>query len=183
MAATMTPPPLPTKRKALHPTATWVPISVGLIFLFFIGRYAFDRLSLSRKIAARMGEIRKVGHPVTLAELNQWYAQVPSEENAAHIYARAFANLSLAATNSSELPLLGRGKLPPRTQPLSDKSRKAIAVLLAENHAALELLHEGASRRRCRYPIDMRPGLKTLLPHLSKLKTSAQLLELNALTQ
>src|SRR5437867_1349341 len=180
-AAPMNPPALPRPRKAPFPTGRWVLIGVGLILLFFIGKYAFDRLSLSRKIAARLGAIRKAGYPVTLAELNQWYMDVSSEENAAQIYARAFSSLSLRNTNSAVLPILGRGKLPPRTAPLSDESKKAVEDLLAMNLHTLELLHEGATRRKCRYPIDMTPGARTLLPHLPKLKKSSELLELDAL--
>ena len=177
----MNPPAFPRPRKAPFPTGRWVLIGVGLILLFFIGRNAFHRLSLSRKIAARLVAIGKAGYPVTLAELNHWYTEVPDEENAAQIYARAFSGLSLSSTNSAELPVFGRGKLPPRTAPLSDESKKAILDLLAMNRATLELLHEGAARWKCRYPIDMMPGVRTLLPHLLKLKKSSELLELDAL--
>jgi len=47
----------------------------------------------SAEIEAKLAAIRQVGEPVTPAELNQWYVEPPAAENAAALYAQAFAAL------------------------------------------------------------------------------------------
>ena len=176
-----TPPPLP---KALHHQKRVLRIvflGVSVVVLLCVGAFVFYRLTLLRKIAEHLESIRKAGYPVTLLELNPWYPEVPPDENAAIIYTNAFAHFVQGNTNSSALPLFGRGKLPPRNAGLSVEMKLAIEDLLAKNQETLELLHEGAHRNKCRYPVDVTPGPETLLPHLVRLKASAQLLELEAL--
>src|SRR5207249_6365628 len=84
-------------------------------------------------------------------------------------------------TNSPDLPIIGRGKLPPRNEPLPPEMRQAIADYVATNQAALELLEKGLALKSCRYPVDLTPGYDALLPHLLGLKKSAQLLALRTL--
>jgi len=50
------------------------------------------RLTLHFIVEAKLNEIRNQGFPVIPAELDEWYPQVPKEENAADIFTRAFAN-------------------------------------------------------------------------------------------
>lgn len=100
---------------------------------------------------ARLEAIRQAGEPVTLAEYNAWYVEPPAAQNAAPLYAEAFAALA----------------------PLDAKSPSFVA----KNQKALELLHQAAARTQCRYPIDLTAGANASLTHLAKLKTCAQLLE------
>src|SRR5437667_128641 len=150
--------------------------------LTFITVYAGYRLYLAHKINVKIDQIRQAGLPVTTAELNQWYAAVPPEENAALILTNAFAYLVKGNTNSPDLPIIGRGKLPPRNEPLPPEMRQAIADYVAPNQAALELLEKGLTRKSCRYPVDLTPGYDALLPHLLGLKKSAELLALRTLS-
>jgi hypothetical protein len=159
---------------------------IGIVWLLsalltLIAVYAGYRLYLAHKIKVKIGQIREAGFPVTTAELNKWYAAVPPENNAALILTNAFAHLVKGNTNSPDLPIIGRGKLPPRNEPLPPEMRQAIADYVATNQVALELLEKGLALKSCRYPVDLTAGLHTLLPHLPKLKASAQLLELDAL--
>ena len=102
----------------------------------------------------KLDAIRQTGYPVTLAELNDWYAEPPAGENAASIYAEAFDALApLEATSPA---------------------------FLAQNKKALELFHQAASLKKCRYPTDLTGGAKTVLPHLAKLRKGAQLLSQEA---
>src|SRR5438876_1605127 len=149
--------------------------------LTFITVYAGYRLYLAHKINVKIGQIRQTGFPVTTAELNQWYAAVPPEENAALILTNAFAHLVKGNTNSPDLPIIGRAKLPRRNEPLPPAMKQAIADYVATNHEALELLQQLPALESCRYPVDLTPGWEALLPHLVALKQSAQLLTLNAL--
>ena len=161
---------------------------IGIIWFLsalftLVAVYSGYRLYLSHKIKVRIGQIRNAGFPVTTAELNKWYAAVPPEENAALILTNAFAHLVKADTNSPYLPVVGSGKLPARNEPLPPEMRQAIAENVAINKVALELLEKGLALKSCRYPVDLTPGLNALLPHLGKLKGSAQLLELDALIE
>jgi hypothetical protein len=149
--------------------------------LAIITVYAGYRLVLAHKINVKIEQIRQAGFPVTTAELNKWYTAVPPEENAALILTSAFAHLVKGNTNSPDLPIIGRGKLPRRNKPLPPEMRQAIADYVATNQVALELLEKGLALKSCRYPVDLTPGLHALLPHLPKLKASVQLLELDAL--
>lgn len=105
---------------------------------------------LNAQLNVKLDAISQAGYPVTLAELNAWYVEPPAAENAAPLYAEAFAALApVDATSPS---------------------------FLAQNQKALELLHQAASRKKCRYPIDLTKGYATLLPHLREIKKCAQLL-------
>jgi hypothetical protein len=101
-------------------------------------------------LTARLEAIRQAGQPVTLAELNAWYPEPPAGENAAPLYADAFAALTVADAKSLSF--------------------------LPKNQPALALLHKASAKSQCRYPIDLSEGALTLLPHLAKIKTCAQLL-------
>ena len=150
--------------------------------LTFITVYAGYRLYLAHKIKVKIGQIRQSGFPVTTAELDQWYAAVPPEQNAALIMTNAFAHLVKVNTNTPNLPIIGRGKLPLRNEPLPPEMRQAIADYVVTNQMALELLEKGLALKSCRYPVDLTPGWDALLPHLVGLKQSAQLLALKALS-
>src|SRR5207248_581606 len=156
---------------------------IGIVWLLsavltLITVYAGYRLYLVHKIKVKVGEIRQSGFPVTTAELNKWYAAVPPEQNAALILTNAFAHLVKVNTNTPNLPIIGRGKLPPRSEALPLEMREAIADYVATNKVALELLEKGLALKSCRYPVDLTPGWDALLPHLVGLKNSAQLLAL-----
>jgi hypothetical protein len=102
------------------------------------------------RLTARLEAIRQAGQPVTPAELNAWYPEPPAGENAAPLYADAFAALSVTDAKSPSF--------------------------LTKNQPALALLHQAAGKSQCRYPIDLREGVSLPLPHLAKIKTCAQLL-------
>src|SRR6266550_2275406 len=113
---------------------------IGIVWLLsavltFITVYAGYRLYLAHKIKVKIRQIRQTGFPVTTAELNQWYAAVPPEENAALILTNAFAHLIKGNTNSADLPIIGRGKLPPRNEPLPLEMKQAIADYVATNQS------------------------------------------------
>ena len=102
------------------------------------------------QLNARLEAIRQAGFPVTLPELNDWYAVPSDTENAAPIYADAFSALS--------------GLVPTSPGFLTRKAR------------VLELLHQAASRPKCRFDSDLTQGANALMPHLPQLKRAAQLL-------
>lgn len=107
------------------------------------------------QIEAKLAAIRQAGEPVTLAECNAAYAEPPAAENAAPLYAEAFAALTADAPQSP--------------------------AFVARNQKALALLHQAAAKSRCRYAIDLNAGENTQLAHLAKIRRCAQLLEQEAL--
>jgi hypothetical protein len=105
-------------------------------------------------IAARLESIRQEGQPVTLEELNAWYPEPAAGENAAALYAQAFAAL-----------------------PAGDAK---VGADLAHGQQALTLLHQAAAKSQCRYPVDL-AQFPTTMPHLPKIKAGCQLLDREAL--
>jgi hypothetical protein len=109
--------------------------------------------SISNKLAA----ITAAGQPVTWEELDDWYVAPRDADNAATLYAPAFAALT---------------KDDPKTP-----------AFLSRNQKALQLLLRAPELKSCRYPVDLRDGYLAKLPHLRKIKDCASLLEAEAVAQ
>jgi hypothetical protein len=82
---------------------------------------------------------------------------------------------------TESLPLIGKAKLPDRTEPLPKDMKASIAQYIADNNEALALLHKAAAIEHCRYPVDLNAGFEVQLNHLSSLKTCMRLLSLEAI--
>jgi hypothetical protein len=134
---------------------------------------------------AKLEAIRKAGEPASGAELNVWYEQPPAGENAADFFLAGFELVQISAqdANSAELPLIGKGKLPPPGQPLPAAAKKAIGDFLARNRPALEKFEQGARCAKSRYPLDFREGLSMKIKHVSQVKQAAQMAQLSAAYQ
>ena len=159
-------------------------ISNVLIILLLVGASAFAlfRLSLRYKLRARIDAIRAAGYPVTCAELDKWYTIPENVENAAYTLMDAFSYYKKWNNDKSEsLPVIGRAKLPPRTEPLGEEMKGLITQYIADNNEALKLLHAGAAIEHCRYPIDLNAGFEAAIPDLHEIKTAAGLLKLEAI--
>jgi hypothetical protein len=116
--------------------------------------------------------------------LNDWYSIPKGVDNAADVLMDAFSyycEWDAEDEKQKLLPIVGPASLPARTQPLSDEMRKTITEYLAENQKTLTLLHKGAAIRRCRYPVDLTKGLRTLAPYLPEIRRGAFVLELEAI--
>jgi hypothetical protein len=106
---------------------------------------------------AKMEAIRQAGYPVTLAELDAWYAEPPAGENGAAAFQQAFAALVPGSSGALISP--------------------------KDNSKALQLLHQAATGKKCRYPVNLHQGIVATMPYLAKAKSSAQLLEQAAKAQ
>src|SRR5262249_24857778 len=82
------------------------------------------------------------GVPHTLAELNAWYVEPPPGQNAAISYLPGLNALQLGNVAASNVPLLGKGGLPPIGAPIPAPVRAAVAALIKANHSALEFFTE-----------------------------------------
>jgi hypothetical protein len=107
--------------------------------------------------AAALARVRAAGFPVTLEDLNDWYPEVPAAENAAVLYAEAFA--AMAPVKPTDTSFLER------------------------NRSVLPKFHEAGRRTRCRYPVDCTGGMRASLPHLTKLRSAGTLLTQTAVAR
>jgi hypothetical protein len=161
-----------------------ITISGVLLLLLLIGICAFAifRLRVKWMLNTRIEAIRATGYPATCDELDAWYAIPMDAENAAVTFLDAFAFLrTWDKTDSEALPLVGRAELPARTEPLADETKALIAEYIADNNDALELIRAGVEIEHCRYPVDFRSGFAANLDHLSPIRRSVMLLNLEAL--
>jgi hypothetical protein len=154
-----------------------------LIALLLIGiaGFIFFRVSLKSKLQKKLDAIHAAGFPITCAELHDWYAIPEGAENAAHYLMDAFSYYQEWSGEKRELlPIMGQAQLPPRTEPLSEETKAVVAECLADNQQALELLHEGAAIKHCRYPVDLTQGFAALMPFLGEIRNGARLFQLEA---
>lgn len=167
----------PRKRRRLK-------ISHILIILLLIGAgsFAYYRLSLKSKLRARIDAIVAAGYPVTCAELDEWYSIPENTENAAYTIIDAFSYYKKWDKDKSKsLPIVGRGELPARTEPMDEEMKALITQYVVDNNEALELLHAGAAIEHSRYPIDLSAGFETKLSPLSDIRGAVFLLKLEAI--
>jgi len=153
---------------------------VGALALIFV----FVRVSQQHRTQSYLDHIRKDGLPATLEEANSWYAMVPPDENAAIKFLEAAdARIDAPPKLQAHLPVVGKvGTLPEAGTGLADEMREAIESYLSENEPALQSAHEAAHLKKSRYPMDLRQGFSTLLPHLARLKGLTQLLKLEGIS-
>jgi hypothetical protein len=153
---------------------------------------AFLKNRMEAALNVRIETMRAEGLPVTLAELDKWYVTLPPDQNAATVLQQAFAlyakpvgrngrRRGAGDEQESPLPIIGPARLPPASEPLPAEMKEAIAETLAQNEAALKLLHRGASMRACRYPTDLTKGFSVRLAHLENVRMGARLLTLEML--
>ncbi|MFW5856861.1 MAG: hypothetical protein ACOCX4_03200 [Planctomycetota bacterium] len=158
----------------------WWVVPVGLV-VFVLLALPVVHMLLHRAIEAREDAIRAAGYPATLEELDAWYPTPPPGENAAEVYAQAFARrVDWPDERQSRLPFFGEGELPPPGAPFPPELRAEIAAYLDDNAEALRLIHKAAGMTHCRWPVDLRDGINCELGHLRRTRLAAQLLSLQA---
>jgi hypothetical protein len=159
-----------------------VGVALGAVFLALGGFMVWG--VFAPRTDRRLEAIRKSGYPVTEADLEAWYPSVPDAENAALIYAQAFAQpgfSNLAPLEAWYERYSAKGWLPPRGQVLSEETKGEMQELLATNATTLDLLYSARTRPRSRYPVQWNQGLDMSLPHLLQVKGAVTLLRADAL--
>lgn len=122
----------------------------------------------------------KDGLPHTLAELNAWYVEPPAGQNAAQFISEGLKALHLPDVESSPMPVLGRGKLPPLGGSMSFQVKSSLGALLRSNREALQFFAQATRFEQSRYPLDLNLGVEATVPHLIKMMGASRLLELAA---
>jgi hypothetical protein len=110
--------------------------------------------SQAAAISNRIAAATAAGEPVTLEQLNRIYEVPAADQDAAPLYARAFA---AARAADSKAP-----------------------TALADKKEVLELLLQAAERPGCRYPVELTHGQKALFHHLAAIRRCAGLLRSEA---
>ena len=148
--------------------------------------FAIFRLSLRSKLNTRIAAIRAAGHPVTWAELDEWYAIPEDADNAADAILNALSHFQEWERQALKRLPLGGGRigLLSRREPLAAETMSLMSEYLDDNREALLMLHEAlAEIEHCRYPVDFSVGLDVQTPHLSDLSMGARLLQIEAISQ
>lgn len=161
----------------------WWLVPLSLLILFCV-LSTVHRMVMDHSLEQIKADIRADGHPLSMEELDKWYAK-PEGKNAADIYLEAFNNFTEwdnEKANEKGLPVIGGLRLPPRGEPLPEIMRTAIAEYLAVNKKTLELLHEAGTIGGCRFPVDF-DGSATPLPHLYGARRCTYLLQLAAIQE
>lgn len=149
------------------------------LFVLLTALFAVYRCVLARTLETRLQAIRDAGYPVSLDELDVWYPQAPSTGNSADVFGEAFTKLDFGRKPIA-VPAVDLAERSPHAAPLSEPTKRAISSVLASNAEAIALLHDGASIKRSRYPVDLTHLSLLPYPHLINLQRSAYLLELEA---
>jgi len=120
--------------------------------------------------------------PQTPAELDAWYVEPPTGQNAATFNLRGIKAMQIGGADQiANLPILGKLPPPPPGAFLPPSVKSALAAFVKRNRAALQFFAQGAQHQQSRYPIDLSKGFDTLLPHLPKIKSGMQLAEMAAI--
>ncbi len=104
--------------------------------------YVLYRNALNNRVKAKLNSIRKAGYPTTVAELQQWYGEPPSGENAADVSFEALRYFVEPWDKYDQLPFFNGVKLPSDHSPLTQEMKRQIADFLNENERILEDLRQ-----------------------------------------
>jgi hypothetical protein len=170
--------PYPTTAKSGAKTKVIAAAAAGaLVLLLAAGGFAWWHMTGNNRAAIAVTTPLPAGLPNTPAEVNAWYAEPPAGQNAATFLQQAFDAFKITDhdRNSPDLPLLGKGKLPPQDAKLPDATRTAINRLVEQNQTALQYFKSSLKYPESRYPLDFTQGADMRLPHLAKVKQAAQL--------
>src|ERR1051325_325860 len=152
-------------------------VALMLVYVFSSARSPGRARRLDRPVA-----VANDGLPRTPAQLNDWYEEPPAGQNAATFFSQGFTAMQRPKGSQANVPLLGRGQLPPLGAPLPASVKSAVSGFLDSSREALQFFDQGASRDQSRYPVDLSQGFNTVLPHLREFKSAMQLLELAAIS-
>jgi hypothetical protein len=193
LARSVEQPPGPARKSGSRRTLGLAVLAGGIVLWCVLGWFIWKGCSTKSsrtnagmptdKAGIQASASTDLGLPRTVQELNAWYEEPPAGENAALVILQGCEQMHLdaAVRNSPVLPIVGKGVMPPLSDPLPGSMRTAVSSLVQRNAAALELFQKGAAGKKFRYPMDITQGMLTQLPHLAKLKQAAQLASLAAI--
>ncbi len=137
------------------------------------------RLVIGHSADTALARLHARGLPTTPGELDNWYRPVAPTDN----LARTILNASGAYRPTRDLtntPYTGKLEVP--SHPVDPQSLSRWQAEIAQNTEVFDALARGRERTASRYPINLRAGPGTLVPHLGQVKRLVQFLALAALT-
>ena len=160
-------------KKVLH----WGLVSAILL----LGLFGFYRHTLHQQVEERFRRIRSQDNPITLAELDRWYAPPPADQDATAFYTNALARFRNPPQRDTRRGGTSHGR--PKESVgalLSEYPESELQNDLETNREFLLLLHDRPTSSLCRYPTDLTKGRDASLHHLSRIRAGARLLALGA---
>jgi hypothetical protein len=150
-----------------------------VLFALLVISFIVWRVNLAHDVDAKLQAIHAAGLPTNSKELNAYYPAVPDDENAALKMAGAFALMTnYNDRRSNDVAAI---KFPARKDTLTPEQLELVAGYCAMNSNAIAQAMEAIKLSRCRYPVDLTCGARTLLPHLATLKRLSTLAEYQTL--
>jgi hypothetical protein len=151
------------------------------VLVLIIAILLFYRLSQKSALDKKLDEISAAGYPSTCEELDEWYSIPPGQKNAADPILDAIAAFQQWPQQDMEdLPFVGTGYPPSRTETITEPTKEIIAEYLADNAKSLELLHKASQISHCRFPVDYTAGFNTTINYLGEFRQSFHLIALEA---
>ena len=151
-------------------------LGLGISYLLF---YSWMKMGYSSQIS----KIHKTGYPVAPEELEKWYPEPPSGQNAAYFYMKAADNYKRKPDNVDEKLLIIHGgcvEIHSTGIAFSEEMIKNSEAYLEANRKSLDFLHKAAEFKSCRYPVEVdNPDRR--LDYLSNLRQGARLLSTEAI--
>ena len=165
------------------------PFVLGFAFLLLLA-FVVANVKAGRALEAELQRVRAQGEPLSLREAAP--APVPSSDNAAPVYDRAFQQLprleKAPAADGPAARRLVREDEQIISRFASDDARqwrgvslRQVRQALAGTEAALALARQAAAMPRCGFPVDWEAGAAALFPHYPRLRTLSQLLAAHAI--
>jgi hypothetical protein len=152
-------------------------LALVAIIVVAISAMTIWRMSLESKNRARLKAISDRGEPIDSVALNRSYPDVTDTENAAFVWLDGAAEMTHDAENGDGWK---KFKIPSRGTNLTEVQIEWARGIVQSNQTALKTFRKAATLTKSRYPVDLTPGFNALLPHLSKLKSVARLLQAEA---
>lgn len=162
---------------------------VLVVLLLFIAVLAIGSFVSARQLQAELDKIRAAGEPVTMADLEAFYARPPKDRDATQLWLDVFAVIDSPGyqSDAKALPILGENELlivgendvaplPGEPWPELDDAEE----FLAKYREPLEKMHEAARMRgEARFPLKFSDGIAMRLPQ-QPLRGAVRLLKLES---
>lgn len=175
MIGSATPPSLPQPERRLF--------KKRYVLFLLVAAFVTWQIVQRASVRSALRQARAAGQPVTFAELNAFYFEVPASNNLSEPLLRAAAALTIRtnqkrATDPFEYPASPEVPLArPMPPPLLDLYRGVVQ----SNAAVWIALMDAPGRTASRHPVDLNDGYFTELPHLGPLKRLAKACAIRAL--
>ncbi len=140
--------------------------------------FAVFRITVHQRVQNRLSAIRAAGYPVTLEELNAWYAY-PDGPNAAEVYQKALSAIPVN-DRSEGVPIVGFVSDYVWGQPLNEKMAGRTKAYLSLRSDVIALLEEAASIEGCRFTRDEEDSRPAYNPMLGEMRRAARIMLLQS---